>query len=77
LGPALNSESIDRYCESPGILPSPSSSILLPIPHISVAGSEEDVNLVQKLVDFYLQHSWTIIIAIIPGTSGVDTQGII
>ncbi|KGO57330.1 Dynamin [Penicillium expansum] len=44
---------------------------------ISVAASEEDVQIVEKLVDSYLQHSRTIILAVIPATSDVDTQGII
>ncbi|KAJ6102633.1 Dynamin [Penicillium sp. IBT 16267x] len=44
---------------------------------ISVAESEEDVDIVEKLVDSYLQHSRTIILAVIPATSDVDTQGII
>lgn len=44
---------------------------------ISVAECEEDVKTVEKLVDSYLQHSRTIILAVIPATSDVDTQGII
>ncbi|KAJ6020128.1 Dynamin [Penicillium canescens] len=44
---------------------------------ISVAQSEEDVKIVEKMVDSYLQHSRTIILAVIPATSDVDTQGII
>ncbi|CAI7613136.1 unnamed protein product [Penicillium pancosmium] len=44
---------------------------------ISVADSEDDVNIVEKLVDSYLQHSRTIILAVIPATSDVDTQRII
>ncbi|KAJ6132636.1 Dynamin [Penicillium samsonianum] len=44
---------------------------------ISVADCEEDVKIVEKLVDSYLQHSRTIILAVIPATSDIDTQGII
>ncbi|KAJ5517899.1 Dynamin [Penicillium expansum] len=44
---------------------------------ISVSASEEDVQIVEKLVDSYLQHPRTIILAVIPATSDVDTQGII
>lgn len=44
---------------------------------ISVAEYEEDVKIVENLVDSYLQHSRTIILAVIPATSDVDTQGII
>lgn len=44
---------------------------------ISVAEYEEDVTIVENLVDSYLQHSRTIILAVIPATSDVDTQGII
>ncbi|KAJ5919650.1 Dynamin [Penicillium verhagenii] len=44
---------------------------------ISVAECEEDVKIVEKLVDSYLQHSRTIILAVIPATSDIDTQGII
>jgi Histidyl-tRNA synthetase len=35
------------------------------------------VKIVEKMVDSYLQHSRTIILAVIPATSDVDTQGII
>lgn len=44
---------------------------------ISVAECEEDVEIVENLVDSYLQHSRTIILAVIPASSDVDTQGII
>lgn len=44
---------------------------------ISVAECDGDVETVEKLVDSYLQHSRTIILAVIPASSDVDTQGII
>ncbi|KAJ5210048.1 Dynamin [Penicillium cf. griseofulvum] len=44
---------------------------------ISVAEREENVKIVENLVDSYLQHSRTIILAVIPATSDVDTQGIL
>lgn len=44
---------------------------------ISVANNEEDVQLVEDLVDSYLQHSRTIILAVVAVSSDADTQGII
>ncbi|KAJ5787101.1 Dynamin [Penicillium paradoxum] len=44
---------------------------------ISVSENEEDVQLVENLVDSYLQNSRTIILAVVPASSDVDTQGII
>ncbi|KAL2827244.1 P-loop containing nucleoside triphosphate hydrolase protein [Aspergillus cavernicola] len=44
---------------------------------ISVSEIEEDVQLVQDLVDSYLENSRTIILAVVPASSDVDTQGII
>lgn len=44
---------------------------------ISVSENEEDVRLVESLVDSYLQNSRTIILAVVPASSDVDTQGII
>lgn len=44
---------------------------------ISVATNEEDVQLVEDLVDSYLQHSRTIILAVVAVSSDADTQGII
>lgn len=44
---------------------------------ISVSENEEDVQLVQDLVDSYLENSRTIILAVVPASSDVDTQGIL
>ncbi|KAL4941105.1 hypothetical protein BDV06DRAFT_229883 [Aspergillus oleicola] len=44
---------------------------------ISVSENEEDVKLVRDLVDSYLENSRTIILAVVPASSDVDTQGII
>ncbi|KAJ5936764.1 Dynamin [Penicillium verhagenii] len=44
---------------------------------ISVSENEDDVNLVASLVDSYLQNSRTIILAVVPASSDVDTQAII
>jgi GTPase SAR1 family protein len=44
---------------------------------ISVSENEEDVQLVRELVDSYLENSRTIILAVVPASSDVDTQGII
>ncbi|KAI7971166.1 hypothetical protein EIK77_004681 [Talaromyces pinophilus] len=44
---------------------------------ISVSENEEDVQLVRNLVDSYLETSRTIILAVVPASSDVDTQGII
>jgi GTPase SAR1 family protein len=44
---------------------------------ISVSENEQDVRLVRDLVDSYLENSRTIILAVVPASSDVDTQGII
>ncbi|QKX63194.1 uncharacterized protein TRUGW13939_10363 [Talaromyces rugulosus] len=44
---------------------------------ISVSEVEEDVQLVENLVDSYLENSRTIILAVVPASSDIDTQGII
>ncbi|KAJ5640301.1 Dynamin [Penicillium longicatenatum] len=44
---------------------------------ISVSENEEDVEIVQGLVDSYLQSSRTIILAVIPASSDAETQRII
>ncbi|KAJ5558984.1 dynamin GTPase [Penicillium sp. DV-2018c] len=44
---------------------------------ISVSENERDVQLVSDLVDSYLESSRTIILAVVPASSDVDTQGII
>lgn len=44
---------------------------------ISVSENEHDVQLVYDLVDAYLESSWTIILAVVPASSDVDTQGVI
>ncbi|KAL4965069.1 putative dynamin GTPase [Aspergillus stella-maris] len=44
---------------------------------ISVSENEEDVKLVRDLVDSYFETSRTIILAVVPASSDVDTQGII
>jgi GTP-binding protein EngB required for normal cell division len=44
---------------------------------ISVSENEQDVQLVHDLVDTYLESSRTIILAVVPASSDVDTQGII
>lgn len=44
---------------------------------ISVSENEEDVLLVENLIDSYLESSRTIILAVVPASSDVDTQGII
>ena len=44
---------------------------------ISVSENEHDVQLVHDLVDTYLESSRTIILAVVPASSDVDTQGII
>jgi hypothetical protein len=42
-----------------------------------VSGNEEDVQLVRDLVESYLENSRTIILAVVPASSDVDTQCII
>ncbi|KAJ5533419.1 dynamin GTPase [Penicillium frequentans] len=44
---------------------------------ISVSENEHDVQLVSDLVDSYLESSRTIVLAVVPASSDVDTQGII
>ncbi|PLN82531.1 dynamin GTPase [Aspergillus taichungensis] len=44
---------------------------------ISVSENERDVQLVSDLVDSYLESSRTIVLAVVPASSDVDTQGII
>ncbi|THC91734.1 hypothetical protein EYZ11_008808 [Aspergillus tanneri] len=44
---------------------------------ISVSENEEDVRRVRDLVDLYLENSRTIILAVVPASSDIDTQGII
>lgn len=44
---------------------------------ISVSEKEEDVKLVHDLVDSYLENSRTIVLAVVPASSDIDTQGII
>ncbi|CRG83177.1 hypothetical protein PISL3812_00526 [Talaromyces islandicus] len=44
---------------------------------ISVAEVEEDVRLVENLVDSYLENPRTIILAVVPASSDIDTQRII
>lgn len=44
---------------------------------ISVSEDERDVQLVSDLVDSYLKSSRTIVLAVVPASSDVDTQGII
>ncbi|KAL2856524.1 P-loop containing nucleoside triphosphate hydrolase protein [Aspergillus pseudoustus] len=44
---------------------------------ISVSENEEDVQLVQALVDSYLENARSIILAVVPASSDVDTQGIL
>lgn len=44
---------------------------------ISVSENEEDVQLIGDLVDSYLENSRTIILAVVPASSDVDTQSII
>lgn len=44
---------------------------------ISVSENEEDVHLVGNLVNSYLENSRTIILAVVPASSDVDTQSII
>ncbi|KAI9932556.1 hypothetical protein MW887_008798 [Aspergillus wentii] len=44
---------------------------------ISVSENEEDVRIVRDLVDSYLKNSRTIIMAVVPASSDIDTQGII
>ncbi|RHZ51201.1 hypothetical protein CDV55_100581, partial [Aspergillus turcosus] len=44
---------------------------------ISVSENEQDVELVQDLVDSYLENSRTIILAVVPASSDVQTQRII
>lgn len=44
---------------------------------ISVSENEEDVQLVGNLVNSYLENSRTIILAVVPASSDVDTQSII
>lgn len=44
---------------------------------ISVSENEEDVQLVGELVNSYLENSRTIILAVVPASSDVDTQSII
>ncbi|KAL3475553.1 dynamin GTPase [Aspergillus californicus] len=44
---------------------------------ISVSEDERDVQLVSDLVDTYLESSRTIVLAVVPASSDVDTQGII
>lgn len=44
---------------------------------ISVSENEHDVQLVRDLVDSYLENSRTIIMAVVPASSDVDTQGIL
>ncbi|KAL2782750.1 dynamin GTPase [Aspergillus keveii] len=44
---------------------------------ISVSEDERDVQTVSDLVDTYLESSRTIVLAVIPASSDVDTQGII
>lgn len=44
---------------------------------ISVLEDDEDVQLVKNLVDAYVEHSRTIILAAVPATSDIDTQRII
>lgn len=43
---------------------------------ISVSEDERDVQLVSDLVDSYLESSRTIVLAVVPASSDVDTQGI-
>ncbi|KAL1845372.1 hypothetical protein Plec18170_009811 [Paecilomyces lecythidis] len=44
---------------------------------ISVSENKEDVELVDNLVCSYLENSRTIILAVVPASSDIDTQGII
>lgn len=44
---------------------------------ISVSENKHDIQLVSDLVDSYLESSRTIILAVVPANSDVDTQGII
>jgi GTPase SAR1 family protein len=44
---------------------------------ISVSENERDMQLVSDLVDSYLESSRTIVLAVVPASSDVDTQGII
>lgn len=44
---------------------------------ISVSENERDIQLVSDLVDSYLESPRTIMLAVVPTTSDVDTQGII
>ncbi|KAE8334174.1 hypothetical protein BDV24DRAFT_173954 [Aspergillus arachidicola] len=44
---------------------------------ISVSENEDDIKLVKDLVDSYLENSRTMILAVVPASSDVDTQGII
>uniref|UniRef100_A0A093UMF5 Interferon-induced GTP-binding protein Mx2 n=1 Tax=Talaromyces marneffei PM1 TaxID=1077442 RepID=A0A093UMF5_TALMA len=44
---------------------------------ISVSEIEEDVQLVENLVESYLENSRTIILAVVPASSDIDTQRII
>ncbi|GLI82220.1 hypothetical protein PoHVEF18_010645 [Penicillium ochrochloron] len=44
---------------------------------ISVSEDERDVQLVSNLVDSYLESTRTIVLAVVPASSDVDTQGII
>lgn len=44
---------------------------------ISVSDVEDDVQIVANLVDSYLENSRTIILAVVPASSDIDTQGII
>lgn len=40
---------------------------------ILVTKSKEDIKIVEKIVDSYLQHSRTIILTVIPATSDINT----
>lgn len=44
---------------------------------ISVSKNEHDVQLVRDLVDSYLENLRTILMAVVPASSDVDTQGIL
>lgn len=44
---------------------------------ISVSENERDMQLVSDLVDSYLESSRTIVLAVVPASSDVNTQGII
>lgn len=44
---------------------------------ISVSKNEDDVQLMADLVNIYLENLWSIILAVVPASSDVDTQSII